>query len=390
MKKLIIGLLLLLFAFGVGYLLQRDSGYVLLSYGHWAVEMSLWVAVIISILLFLFIYLCIRFFKHTSHIGDRFQSWSQQRQGQKANSLTNIGLCQLAEGQWRNAESNLLKGAKTSPTPLINYLAAARAAQGSGDYDRRDQHLRNAHHANKEAQVAISLTQAHLQIEAAQWEQALATLQRLQQIVPNHKAVLKLLMQVYVEVHDWRHLHEMLPSIQKQKLLSEDQLETLCEQCYTGLLQQAQKSKSLEQIQNAWSAIPRSWQSNLEIVRTYALALIDLQATHEAMSIIERTMKHQFDQTLVKYYGLTIDGHGSHQLQVAEGWLRKYPNSPELLLCLGRLSIREKFWGKARDYLESSIQISPSIEAYLELGRALEALGEKDTALEYYRKSVPW
>ena len=61
---------------------------------------------------------------------------------------------------------------------------------------------------------------------------------------------------------------------------------------------------------------------------------------------------------------------------------------PVLLLCLGRLSLRNRLFGKARDYLQSSLQIEPRSETYRELGQLLEQLNETQAALDCYRKGL--
>ena len=60
----------------------------------------------------------------------------------------------------------------------------------------------------------------------------------------------------------------------------------------------------------------------------------------------------------------------------------------ELLLCLGRLSARDKLWGKARDYFERAYRLEPGGEVCAELGRLLIALGEPKVAAAYYREGL--
>ena len=59
-----------------------------------------------------------------------------------------------------------------------------------------------------------------------------------------------------------------------------------------------------------------------------------------------------------------------------------------MLLALGRLSARDKLWGKARDYFESSYRLERSAEVCAELGRLLNALGEPKVAAAYYREGL--
>jgi HemY protein len=59
----------------------------------------------------------------------------------------------------------------------------------------------------------------------------------------------------------------------------------------------------------------------------------------------------------------------ARQLQTAEGWLKEHPADPSLLLTLGRLCLQTSLWGKARDYLESSLRLQRNPEACAELAR---------------------
>jgi HemY protein len=48
--------------------------------------------------------------------------------------------------------------------------------------------------------------------------------------------------------------------------------------------------------------------------------------------------------------------------------------------------VRCQLWGKARSYIEESIKLDPTAEAYREQGMLFEQLGAQSAALESYRK----
>jgi HemY protein len=79
-------------------------------------------------------------------------------------------------------------------------------------------------------------------------------------------------------------------------------------------------------------------------------------------------------------------------LLLLEGGLKQRPNNPALLLTLGRLSLRNQLWGKAREYFELALRVckAPELVAELngELARLLEHLGEHDKSLAYYQKAL--
>jgi HemY protein len=99
-------------------------------------------------------------------------------------------------------------------------------------------------------------------------------------------------------------------------------------------------------------------------------------------------LNRQWNSELVELYGQIELNDPSHQLAVAEGWLKQHPEDAVLLLTLARLALKNKLWGKARSYLEASIAIAPSPESYQQLGLLLEGMGESDKAMECFRAGL--
>ena len=59
-----------------------------------------------------------------------------------------------------------------------------------------------------------------------------------------------------------------------------------------------------------------------------------------------------------------------------------------LLLALGKLCLHQKLWGKAQNYLEASISLTPSHAAYEALGQLAERLGKPEQASKYYQQAM--
>ena len=93
-------------------------------------------------------------------------------------------------------------------------------------------------------------------------------------------------------------------------------------------------------------------------------------------------IKRQYDDRLVERYGRVQGSDPARQLANAEGWLKDHPQNAVLLLALGRLSLRNALWGKARDYLEASLRFDHRPETCAELARLARAAGR-------YRKQQP-
>ena len=124
------------------------------------------------------------------------------------------------------------------------------------------------------------------------------------------------------------------------------------------------------------------------MLQCYVGLLLGQGAHAAAEKVILRALKQQWDSALVRQYGYVEADNVPRQLAQAERWLVAHTDDAQLMLCLGRLSARDKLWGKARDYFESSYRLERSAEVCAELGRLLIALGEPKVAAAYFREGL--
>lgn len=389
MLKLLAWLMFLTAAvLGAILLVQKDPGYVLVKYADYSIETSLAfgiIAVVIATALILFTF---KVLMGVWHIPRAVKKQSQGRRFEKSRKLLNQGLIDLAEGRFEQAESNLIKLVAYSESPLLHYLAAARAAQLQGRYEERDSYLKAAHEAKPEAEIAIGVTQAELQLAHQQTEQSLATLSHLRSIAPRHDHVLRLLARVYLELEDWPALIELLPAIQKKKLLKESLLETMETKAYQGLLADANGNQ--QALEKAWSKIPKTARTDADLVVYYIKLCNQVVSTSSNIEqLMVKSLTQKWDNRLIDAYGQFSASDPNAQLKQAEKWLDDYGQNEHLLLALGRICIRAKLWGKAQSYLEASIGVKPMPANCLMLAELMsDHLQQKDKASEYYQKGL--
>ncbi|MCH9769987.1 MAG: hypothetical protein K0U12_03825 [Gammaproteobacteria bacterium] len=388
MKKLVIALIVFLVAIGLGFLIQKDPGDITITYYHWQIETSLWIGALSVIVFFMIIYYLIKFCKHTLKLGEKWQQRRQENLAKKSRHLTHQGLCSLAEGRWKQAENHLAKGAKINSIPLINYLAAARAAQEQGALEKRDDYLRQAHETNPQAEIAIVLTQAQLQIDNHQWEQALATLKHLNELSPNHHHALRLLTQVHLELKDWHQLHNLLPSLRKHRLHRDKKLDALQEDIYLAWLKRAIDANDIQAVQQVWEDVPKTWRLLPNIAKTYSSYLIQSGQHDTAANLLTQALKKHWDPNLIYNYGLAQCNDPGRQLNYAQHWLKKNPNDAHLLLALGQLSMRADLLGQAGEYLNASLNITKTPLTLKLLGELHERLNQPEQARNCYHQAL--
>lgn len=393
MLRLILFLLFLIASVWLGVEMLRHPGYLLLVYKPWMVQMPLWFA-LIAVLVFLgLFYFLITSIDKLEFLTVRIKSWLHLRSEHKSLNKTQRGMCALIEWRWKKAEKWLLAGVHQSFEPLINYLAAARAAQEQGAFERRDAYLQQAYQAAPKASLAIGLTQAELELEQGRLEQASATLAHLRQEAPRHPRVLKLLEKVYVRSADWKNLQALLPAMRKARLLTPNEFEAFEKNIYCEIFKEA-NDKRLSEIHALWSQVPRYLQKNPDLVYAYVLQLYRHapvtanDTSKEIEDLIRKTLKTTYHPGLINLYGKLSFNNLNRQLVLAGAWLKLYGPQPELLLLLGRLCVRVQLWGKAKDYFEKCLAQGPHAETSFEYGKLLEQLGEPTEALQKYKDGL--
>jgi HemY protein len=385
MKKLIVVFIVLLLAVWLGVLMRQQSGYVLISMGHWRIETSLWLVLLALVLLFFALYWLWRFITGAYHIPQRYERWQQN----KALQLMERGISALLEGQWKQAETNFVKAAKLGKLKFVNYLGAAKAAQEEKNVARRDAYLQKAKEKMTDEQVIpLGIVQASWQLENEQWQSALQTLLQINVLAPKNPLILLGMKRAYVALQQWDALKNLLPKLQKAQMLDGTKFLELQLQIYGVLLEQSAESQHYSALEKQWDAIPKALQEQPQLVSVYVRYLLQLKQTEKAEQVLKMQLRKTKDARLLELYAQLVSADSAKQLHRAEGWLTSEPNNPALLFCLGQLCARHRLWGKARSYFEAALKIEPQPAIYLAQGKVLEELGDQAAALKSYRNGL--
>lgn len=386
MIRLLCIFLILLGSVLLGIQLNNDPGYVLIGVNHWTLETTLWVAVFSLLLFFIIIYSLLQLLNKIARTPRAIQRWNARRLSQKAQAITRQGLIEYSEGYWKKAKNHLIQALPNTDTPLLNYLTAARAAQKMGDSPLRDHYLREAQQSMPEAKIAVELTQAQLQLANQQWEQALATLRHLQDLAPRHPYVLKLLMKLYDQVRDWPQLIALLPHLKKHQVVASEEFQALQLNTYLQAMIDLEKQNQPEAVISFFKNLPKNLANEPAIISEYVSFLLKSFNYTAAEGLLRRLLRKGFNHKLIELYSAIPST--PQNLAFAESLLKKNPHAASLLVCLGRFSIAEHLWGKAKQYLEQAIELEPSSGAYNELGKLYESLNEPGLACENYKEGL--
>jgi HemY protein len=368
---------------------SADPGYVLIAWGSKTIEMSVWTAIIIFLTSAWLLYLLLRVWRRTWHFPRFIGGWFDSRNLRLNHNRTTRGMIAFIEGHWRRARKLLVKVAEGSDSPLLYYLMAARSSHQLGETKEMEYYLRRAAESTDGADLAVGLTQAEMQLADGQLEQCLATLIRVRGVSAEHPGALKLLVSVYRGLGDWEQLRQLLPALKNAAILSEADLVQLQIEVYPQVIVAAAgREDSIVEIEASWQLVPKTLRTNGELVKAYATALLNAGSDDKAEAALHSALRKNWDEELIRLYGLVPSSNPQKQLIVCEAWLRERNNSAPLLLTLGRLSLANELWGKAREYFEASLSFNATADAYAELGRLAAHLGETEKSVRYFQQGL--
>ena len=368
-----------------------DPGYLLIAFGERTIETSLLAVLILILICCLLVKLVAMVFgwinpgrvlRVTKSLDERIKA------NNKKDTLS--GLLYFARGNWRSSYSLLTKSITNEDEGIINYLAAAYAAYRADEFQDSLKCLEEAERKYPEKNFTVNFIKSRILYDSGQAEEAALVLAKIQKVSPDDLDLLALAKNLLLELKNWSEMEDLLPRLKKNKIITSGEEDQIRLQILIGQLDKIwndRKGESEEDIQlnlkDIWKTVPGRFRSNEELVNNYVSLLIKANAPADALKTLESAINKKWSNALISDYGKQDFKDEAHQLAIAEKWIKKRPDDSNLLLCLGRISIKNKSWSKAKSYLERSINILPSAEGYGELSRLCDYLGDSEQSESY-------
>lgn len=388
MRVLVYSLLFLLLAIIAGIYLSRESGQVVLAFSDYTVQTSLAFFILLLVIAFLIFHILLRALSALLNLPENMRRWKKTRAHSRSEHYLSRGFMALTEGDWREAEKLLRKGAAYSRLPVVNYIGAARAAQQLGAVDRRDHYLRLAYNEDAGSAYAVDVTRAELQLNQQQTEQAYATLKHIDSDRPGQNRVKLMLLEASSQLKDWQQSLSLLQDLESKGAMPVEKVRSKQLRAYANILDAASRTGNVADLVEAWERIPKKLKKELYLIEVYVSGRLRYPDTADCEPLLRQVIKVRPDPALVRLYGLVQAPDQNKQLAFVEKLLSENSNDWVMLLTAGRLYKRGELWGKSKSALEKSLEIEPSAEAYYELATLLENQGQDEAARTCYQKGL--
>ena len=361
-------------AFGWHWVAE-DPGYVLIRIRGISVQTSLLAAVLILLVawaLFGVLWRVVRW---------PFGAFSRRHRRVSRQRLAD-GLVALMEGRHGDAERDLHRASRLDTLRGPALLAAAEAASRRGEHARA---LEALNQASQVAPRAARVLRARVLRRDGKPAEALALLIPEGDSGNLSPGGWREFVLAALASGDTRRARNALEPLQKSGVMSARAYASLETLVLVASIQAAGDGAVLNTL---WSQLPKAQRRAPAVIDAYARKAAGYGLVLPAMDEVESALRREWSSQLVETYGLLAGDDLDARLRRAEAWLDAHPNDPNLLLTLGRMCARLGLWAKARPYLERSLALLPSTNAWEALGDVHAGLGDAALAQRCYRNAI--
>jgi len=372
----------------VGPILAGHQGYVLIQTDNYNIETSVTGLVIMLIVLILVLFLIEWILRRVLRTGARTRGWFAGRKSSKARKQTQAAMLKLAEGDHRQMEKLLARHADHAEQPVVNYLLAAEAAQQRGDDIRTNQYLERAAEIADTDQMPVDITRVRIQLARGEVHAALHGVDRLLGQWPRHPEVLRLAEQAYLLTGAYGSLLEILPSMAKADIHTDDEIRMLQEQAYVGMMNQLMAEEGREGLKRWWKDQSRKTRHEVALQVAMATHLIECNDQDLAQEVILDGLKRQYDDRLVALMPKLRSGNPEQLEKTLRQLIKQNGTTPLLSSTLGQLLMKHGEWQQASEAFREALKQRPDAYDYAWLADALDKLHKPAEAAEMRREGL--
>lgn len=374
--KITLWFVLLLAAGVLAHFMVRHPGYVMLAWGQWMVEITLWAAVGLLVIGLLLLWLALRLWRGVNPLR-WVRRYRDHRDRRAARVETERAVRAWLTGDDATALSALNKVVKAGGSERLPRLMTLIPERNHPSWSER---LADFIEADPGMALAAWALQANQLIQHGNSQALVELIERQPELASVR----------FIQPPYWRALidegqaEKALRRIEAAPTLNPDDREHWQHLAGRALIEQAYASGTASG--SVLKALPRGMRQKPSLVATEVRCLAHHQRLNDAYERLKKALERApSDELWVLLAELPFNA--SDALRLGESVVaRARQPSAAAQTVLGLLSEREALWGQAENYLQAAWQQSPSMPA----GRALAALyerrGDKDRALAIYQQ----
>jgi HemY protein len=381
--RIFLVLVILLIGVVVAAMFFDDSGYVMVEFNGWVVEMNAWSLSLSLIAIFVGLMLINLLVKTSLAAASGSKSWLGNWGNRKKQKAFTSGLIALAETNYLIARENFNK-IENDDFDGINLLAAAEAEKQLGQPEQAKSYWRLAATYEKSTLAAtLCLIRDALQHHLP--DEAMTLIQGLNQKQQAQKPVLKLWAQALGQAGKWQELKDNLKGW--KKALGND-YELFMHQASKGHFAEIASKEGAGQLKENWQSLPRSTRKDPAQQSAYIQQLIEQGMNTDAELALVEYQNSAPHPLLIPLFKLIKLPNPAASIKKLEAWLKQDSLNVELLSALGHIAFNANDKQLAEKALAKAIKLGNRREDLVLMASIKESQDDQKQALQLYKQSM--
>jgi HemY protein len=383
--RIFLVLVILLIGVIIAAMIFDDSGYVMVEFNGWVVEMNVWSLSLSLIVIFVGLMLTNLLVKTSLVAASGSKSWLGNWGNRKKQKAFTAGLIALAETNYLIARENFNKiEIEIDDFDGINLLAAAEAEKQLGQHEQAKSYWRMAATYEKSTLAAtLCLIRDALQHHLP--DEAMTLIQGLNQKQQAQTPVLKLWAQALGQAGKWQELKDNLKGW--KKALGKD-YELFMHQASKGHFAEIASKEGASQLKENWQSLPRATRKDPAQQAAYIQQLIDQGMNGDAELALVEYQSSAPHPLLIPLFKLIKLPNPAASVKKLEAWLKQDGLNVELLSALGHVAYNANDKLLAEKALAKAIKLGNRREDLVLMANIKESQDFPQQALQLYKQSM--
>jgi HemY protein len=285
--------------------ISQDPGYLLVSWGDWQLETSVWLALSALLLSLVLLWFILRALRTTLKVPRALRRWLGLRSARGAQRRADKGFAAFFEGHWEVAEKALKKGGSPDEQTLLHPLYAALAALHRGESERALALLEQAEAEGLAPVSLITLARAECHLKAGATNEAERSLEQLSASERKTPRAKTLRAEAAYLQRDWQPLTELLADVRRAGIAPREQINVWERESWNALLSEADDAASTAV--SVWKRAPESLKAPGQLLWPALLDILRRDAQADALQKVlqERLQQHCESVTIDAMNGLS-------------------------------------------------------------------------------------
>jgi HemY protein len=381
--RIFIVLLILLITVVIAAIFFDDSGYVMVEFNGWVVEMNVWSLSLSLITIFVGLMFINLLVKTSLAAASGSRNWLGNLGSRKKQNSFTAGLIAMAETNYLIAREHFIK-IKSEDFDGINLLAAAEAEIQLGQPEQAKRYWRMAVTYEK-SNLAANLCLIRDALQRHQVDEAIVLIQSLSEKQQAQRPVVQLWAQALGQVGNWQVLKDKLKGW--KKALGND-YESLMQQASKGHFSEIASKEGASQLKQNWQSLPRATRKDPAQQAAYIQQLIAQGMYTDAEHALVEYQPSSPHPLLVPLFKQIKLPNPAGAIKKLEQWLKKDDLNVELLSALGHIAFNANDNLLAEKALAKAIKLGHQQEDLVLMASIKESQDDQKQALQLYKQSM--